>query len=121
MWASSRGRHRRRGLPFFGGPFADRLAVKDAALKVYERTTLFGVRQRRGHRTGTCAGLEADQDKVLAWIKQQQDKQPHHRGDLAGPRRSNQKAGPMKDRVDRLTQGTKITSPSRPPGPPPLR
>jgi hypothetical protein len=32
-----------------------------------------------------------------AWIKQQQDKQPHHRGDLVGPRRSNQKAGLMKD------------------------
>src|ERR1700687_3720090 len=45
--------------------------------------------------------------EVLAWIKQQQDKQPHHRGDLVGPRRSNQKAGLMKDRVDRLAQGTK--------------
>jgi len=43
--------------------------------------------------------------EVLAWIKQQQDKQPHHRGDLAGPRRSNQKAGLMKDRIDRLAQG----------------
>jgi hypothetical protein len=45
--------------------------------------------------------------EVLAWIKQQQGKQPHHRGGLAGPRRSNQKAGLMKDRVDRLIQGTK--------------
>ncbi len=45
--------------------------------------------------------------EVLAWIKQQQDKQPHHRGDLVGPRRSNQKAGLMKDRVDRLAQGPK--------------
>src|SRR3977135_4212989 len=43
----------------------------------------------------------------LAWTKQQQDKQPHHRGDLVGPRRSNQKAGLMKDRVDRLAQGPK--------------
>jgi hypothetical protein len=43
--------------------------------------------------------------EVLAWIKEQQDKQPHHRGDLVGPRRSNQKAGLMKDRVDRLAQG----------------
>src|ERR1700739_608150 len=43
--------------------------------------------------------------ELLAWIKQQQDKQPPHRGDLAGPRRSNQKAGLMKDRVDRLAQG----------------
>jgi hypothetical protein len=45
--------------------------------------------------------------EVLAWIKQQQDKQPHHRGDLVGPRRSNQKAGLMKDRVDRLARGAK--------------
>jgi hypothetical protein len=45
--------------------------------------------------------------EVLAWIKQQQDQQPHHRGDLVGPRRSNQKAGLMKDRVDRLAQATK--------------
>src|SRR5712672_947820 len=43
--------------------------------------------------------------EVLAWIKQQQDKHPHYRGNLAGPRRSNQKAGLMKDRVDRLAQG----------------
>jgi hypothetical protein len=45
--------------------------------------------------------------EVLAWIKQQQDKQPYHRGDLVGPRRSNQKAGLLKDRVDRLAQYTK--------------
>jgi hypothetical protein len=52
--------------------------------------------------------------EVQAWIKQQQDKQPHHRGGLAGPRRSNQKAGLMKDRVDRLIQGTKSrTRPAR--------
>ena len=57
--------------------------------------------------------------EVLAWIKEQQDKKPHHRGDLVGPRRSNQKAGLMKDRVDRLAQG-KNHEPD-PPGPPPLR
>jgi hypothetical protein len=52
--------------------------------------------------------------EVLAWIKQQQDKQPHHRGDLVGPKRSNQKAGLMKDRVDRLAQDTKLrTRPAR--------
>src|ERR1700682_255925 len=44
--------------------------------------------------------------EVLAWIKQQQDKQPHYRGNLAGPRPSNQKAGLTKD-VDRLAQGKK--------------
>jgi hypothetical protein len=31
--------------------------------------------------------------EVLAWIKEQQDRRPHHRGDLVGPRRSSQKAG----------------------------
>jgi hypothetical protein len=52
--------------------------------------------------------------EVLAWIKQQQDKRPLHRGDLVGPRRSNQKAGLMKDRVDRLAQGAKSrTRPAR--------
>jgi transposase-like protein len=44
--------------------------------------------------------------EVLAWIKQQQDQRPHHRSGLAGPRRSNQKAGLMKDRADRLAQAT---------------
>ena len=50
--------------------------------------------------------------EVLAWIKQQQDQRPQHRSGLAGPRRSNQKAGLMKDRADRLAQTTK--SPSQP-------
>jgi 3-phenylpropionate/cinnamic acid dioxygenase small subunit len=51
---------------------------------------------------------------VLAWIRQQQDKQPRHRGDLVSPRLSNQKAGLMKDRVDRLAQGTSSrTRPAR--------
>jgi len=36
--------------------------------------------------------MVASDDEVLAWIKQL-DKQPRHRGDLVGPRRSNQKAG----------------------------
>jgi transposase len=48
--------------------------------------------------------------EVLAWIKEQQDRQPHHGGDLAGPRRSSQKAGLMKDRADRLAQSAKSRS-----------
>ena len=52
--------------------------------------------------------------EVLAWIKQQQDQRPHHRSGLAGPRRSNQKAGLMKDRADRLAQAAKSrTRPAR--------
>jgi hypothetical protein len=52
--------------------------------------------------------------EVLAWIKEQQDRRPHPRGDLVGPRRSNHKAGLMKDRVDRLALSTKSrTRPAR--------
>jgi hypothetical protein len=36
-------RHRRRCLALFGSALADWLAVKDAALKVDKRTTLFSV------------------------------------------------------------------------------
>ena len=42
--------------------------------------------------------------EVLAWIKERQDAQPVPSGDRAGPRRSSQKSGLMKDRVDRLAQ-----------------
>src|SRR3954468_6261768 len=42
--------------------------------------------------------------EVLAWIKERQDTQPVPSGDRAGPRRSSQKSGLMKDRVDRLAQ-----------------
>jgi hypothetical protein len=52
--------------------------------------------------------------EVLAWIKQQQDQRPHHRSGLAGPKRSNQKAGLMKDRADRFAQATESrTRPAR--------
>src|SRR3981189_493770 len=43
--------------------------------------------------------------EVLAWIKQQQDKQPHYLGNLAGPRGSTRKAALIRDRVDPLAQG----------------
>jgi len=51
--------------------------------------------------------------EVLAWIKEQQDRRPHHRGDLVGPRRSSQKAGLMKDRADHLAQSAKPRSEPR--------
>ena len=54
--------------------------------------------------------------EVLAWIKQPQDKQPTIAVTLVGPRRSNQKAGLMKDRVDRLAQGKKPGSRPAPRG-----
>ncbi|WGD48618.1 ISNCY family transposase [Bradyrhizobium sp. CB1650] len=51
--------------------------------------------------------------EVLAWIKEQQDREPNHRGDLVGPRRSSQKAGLLKDRADRLAQVAKSQKPAR--------
>ena len=45
--------------------------------------------------------------EVLAWIKARQDRLPIPSGDRAGPRRSGQKSGLMKDRVDRLAQAAK--------------
>lgn len=45
--------------------------------------------------------------EVLAWIKARQDGLPIPSGDRAGPRRSGQKPGLMKDRVDRLAQVAK--------------
>jgi transposase len=45
--------------------------------------------------------------EILAWIKQQQDQQPRFSRIPAGPRRSDQKAGPMKDRALRITQAAK--------------
>jgi transposase len=45
--------------------------------------------------------------EVLAWIKERQDAQPTPSGEQAGPRRSGQKPGLMKDRVDHLAQTAK--------------
>ena len=45
--------------------------------------------------------------EVLAWIKERQDAQPVPSGVGAGPRRSSQRAGLMKDRADRLAQVAK--------------
>ncbi|CAN5308147.1 hypothetical protein BH10PSE11_BH10PSE11_06250 [soil metagenome] len=45
--------------------------------------------------------------EVLAWIKEQQDQQPRFSRIPAGPRRSDQKASPMKARALRLTEAAK--------------
>ena len=45
--------------------------------------------------------------EVLAWIKEQQDRQPRFSRIPAGPRRSDQKAGPMKDRALRIIESAK--------------
>ena len=53
--------------------------------------------------------------EVLAWIKEQQDREPRFARIPAGPRRSDQKAGPMKARTLRLAEAAKSApkSPSR--------
>jgi transposase len=53
--------------------------------------------------------------EVLAWIKEQQDRQPRFAKIPAGPRRSDQKAGPLKARALRLAEAAKSApkSPSR--------
>ena len=45
--------------------------------------------------------------EVLAWIKERQDSQPRFKRIPAGPRRSDQKAGPMKTRALRITEAAK--------------
>jgi hypothetical protein len=45
--------------------------------------------------------------EVLAWIKEQQDQQSRFSRIPAGPRRSDQKAGPMKDRALRIVEAAK--------------
>ena len=45
--------------------------------------------------------------EVLAWIKERQGARPVPSGVGAGPRRSSQKSGLMKDRADRLAQGAR--------------
>ena len=54
-------RHRRRRL---GGALADLLAVKDAALKVDKRATLFRVGRGSRDRTGPGAGVDPNQDEA---------------------------------------------------------
>ena len=56
-------RHRRRGLPLLGGTLADRLSIKDAALQVHERPTLFLVGRGRRDRAGPGTGVDPDQDE----------------------------------------------------------
>ena len=56
-------RHRCRRLPFFGGPFPDRLAIKDPTVEIHEGATLFLVRGSSGDRAGAGAGIDPDQDK----------------------------------------------------------
>ena len=45
--------------------------------------------------------------EVLAWIKEKQDRQPRFARIPAGPRRADQKAGPMKARALRLAVAAK--------------
>jgi transposase len=51
--------------------------------------------------------------EVLAWIKEQQDNQPRYSRLPEGPRRSDQKAGFMKVRAERIKASKSVSKPSR--------
>ena len=59
--------------------------------------------------------------EVLAWIKEQQDRQPRFNRIPKGPRRSSQKPGLLKNRALRIAEAAKSKSKSSPPKPAPLR
>jgi hypothetical protein len=48
--------------------------------------------------------------EVLAWIKEQQDRQPRFNRVPDGPRRSNQKPGILKNRATKIVEAAKSTS-----------
>src|ERR1700688_275485 len=48
--------------------------------------------------------------EILAWIKEQQDRQPRLNTIPKGPRRSNQTSGLLKNRAVRMAQAAKSTS-----------
>ena len=50
--------------------------------------------------------------EILAWIKEQQDRQPHFNRIPDGPRRSNQKPGLLKTRAVRISEAAKSSSKS---------
>ena len=59
--------------------------------------------------------------EILAWIKEQQDRQPHLNTIPKGPRRSNQGSGLLKNRAMQMTEAAKSNLESSPPQPAPLR
>ena len=48
--------------------------------------------------------------EVLAWIKEQQDRQPRFNQVPDGPRRSSQKPGVLKNRALQITEATQLKS-----------
>jgi transposase len=48
--------------------------------------------------------------EILAWIKEQQDRQPRFNQIPDGPRRSSQKPGLLKNRAHNITEAAKLTS-----------
>ena len=48
--------------------------------------------------------------EVLAWIKEQQDRQPHLNTIPKGPRRSSQRSGLLKNRALRMAEAAKSKS-----------
>ncbi len=56
-------RDRRRRLTLLGLSLADRLAIKNAAIKINKRAARLGKRRCRCDRTRSAAGIEADQNE----------------------------------------------------------
>ena len=59
--------------------------------------------------------------EILAWIKEQQDRQPRLNTIPKGPRRSSQASGLLKNRALRMAEAAKSKSKASPRGPAPLR
>ena len=55
--------------------------------------------------------------EILAWIKEQQDRQPRLNTIPKGPRRSSQMSGLLKNRALRMADAAKSKSPGRRPAP----
>jgi hypothetical protein len=60
-------------------------------------------------------------EEILAWIKEQQDRQPRFNTIPKGPRRSSQASGLLKNRCLANGRGRQIEVENDPPGPAPLR
>ena len=54
--------------------------------------------------------------EILAWIKEQQDRQPRFNRVPDGPRRSSQKPGTLKNRALQIAEAAKSRSKAHPPG-----
>jgi hypothetical protein len=114
------------------GPMAARRfgsGISQRSRRQYAKHHRYPAHRRRGHsafdklqRVSHAAIVENKRlGEILAWIKEQQDRQPRYNRIPDGPRRSSQKPGILKNRALQITEAAKIVPKSPPPGPAPLR